>query len=177
MFLWEKEIYYSIQEASERLDLSYRSLHYWEEKLELDILRDNAGNRIYREEDIELLENIKELKSRGMLMDGIKAFLREKGVLPEPIPKNVIVVDERAMELKKYILDEMRTVFAEELQQSSYNISLALEKIDSVLKENIELREEISALKKQGEEHYSKIDSQLTAWRSKQPWYKNLFKK
>ena len=41
------KVYYSIQEVSQRLDLTHRSLHYWEEKLEINIERDKSGNRIY----------------------------------------------------------------------------------------------------------------------------------
>lgn len=170
-----KEILYSIQEVSERLDISYRQLHYWEEKLELQITRDNSGNRQYSENDIELLERVKELKIRGMSMDGIKALLREKGILPEPVPKNVIIVDDKAMELKSYILNEIRDVFAQELQQTNHNLCLTLEKIETVLKENQELKDEICKLQKQGEDHYNKIDSQITAWRNKKPWYKKIF--
>lgn len=172
-----EKVIYSIQEASERLDISYRSLHYWEEKLELNISRDGAGNRIYSEDDIELLERVKELKIKGMSMDGIKALLREKGVLPEPIPKNVIVVDERALELKAYIMNEIRDIFAQELQQTNYNLSLIMNNIESIVRENQELKEVIDNLQRASEEHYSKIDNQITAWRAKKPWYKKILNK
>ena len=63
--------------------------------------------------------------------------------LPEPTPDNVIVVNEKAMELKEFILNEMREAFSMELQQTNNNIRLAIDKIDAVLGENQKLREEI----------------------------------
>lgn len=164
------EITYTINEVAERLGVTYRSLHYWEEKLALQINRDGAGNRVYREDDVELLEKVKELKLKGMVLDGIKALFKEKGILDHHENANLVIVDEKSLELKEYLLNEIREVFIQELQLTNI-------KLDQVLKDNEGLREEICKLQRQSMEHYNKIDAQLTAWRNRQPWYKKIFKK
>lgn len=164
------EITYSINEVAERLDVTYRSLHYWEDKLNLQINRDGAGNRRYTESDIEILEKIKELKLKGMALDGIKALFAEKGILQQPENANLIIVDEKSLEMKEYILDEIREVIKSEIKETN-------EKLDQVLKENQDLREELRKMQRESADHYSKIDVQLQAWRDKQqPWYKKILK-
>jgi Predicted transcriptional regulators len=170
------EISYSIKEVSERIGETYRSLHYWQEKLELQINRDGAGNRIYYENDIEILEKVKELKLKGMSLDGIKALFQEKGLIQKTETKNLIVVDEKSLELKEYLFNEIKEAIAQELQNTNNKLDQILQDNHELRQSNEELREELRKLQRQSDEHYNKIDTLLTTWRNKQPWYKTLFK-
>ena len=48
---------------------------YWEEELELNIPRNELGHRYYREEEIQLLNCIKELKNKGFQLKAVKEVL------------------------------------------------------------------------------------------------------
>jgi len=57
-----KKLYYSIGEVAEITDLKPYVLRYWETEFsQLRPSKNRAGNRTYRESDIELLFRIKEL--------------------------------------------------------------------------------------------------------------------
>ena len=59
-----KENKYTISEAARLLSVENHVLRYWEEELELNIPRNELGHRYYREEEIQLLHCIKELKNK-----------------------------------------------------------------------------------------------------------------
>ena len=59
-----KENKYTISEAARLLSVENHVLRYWEEELELKIPRNELGHRYYREEEIQLLHCIKELKNK-----------------------------------------------------------------------------------------------------------------
>ena len=50
-------------------------LRYWEEELELKIPRNDLGHRYYRDEEIQLLYCIKELKNKGFQLKAVKEVL------------------------------------------------------------------------------------------------------
>ena len=70
-----KEKRYSISEASRLLVVENHVLRYWEEELELNIPRNELGHRYYREEEIQLLNCIKELKNKGFQLKAVKEVL------------------------------------------------------------------------------------------------------
>lgn len=70
-----KEKKYSISEASRILEVENHVLRYWEEELELTIPRNELGHRFYREEEIQLLNCIKELKNKGFQLKAVKEVL------------------------------------------------------------------------------------------------------
>lgn len=170
-------VVYSIAEASERLGgLSYRTLHYYEDKIGLIVNRDSAGNRVYTERDLELFDKIIELKKRGMTLDGIKTFLQERGLVPLENETNILVIDENTMEIKELLIDEIKMAVAEQVRQELKSTNA---KLEEVLNDNMILKEGIHIILKQSDDHFSKFDRQLTNWReaSDRPWYKNIFKK
>lgn len=63
---------FSIKEVTEILDIEAYVLRYYEKELELDILRNTQGHRVYRDEDIEKLRHIKELREQGLELRAIK---------------------------------------------------------------------------------------------------------
>ena len=57
-----KKLYYSISEVSEITGLKQYVLRYWETEFpELHPAKNRAGNRIYRDKDIALIQKIKRL--------------------------------------------------------------------------------------------------------------------
>lgn len=57
-----KKLYYSIGEVSELTDVDAHVLRYWETVFkELKPKKNNAGNRVYKEKDIETILKLKEL--------------------------------------------------------------------------------------------------------------------
>ncbi|MBS4539388.1 MerR family transcriptional regulator [Clostridium sp. D2Q-11] len=163
-------VQYSIKEVSERLDISYRTLHYYEKKFNLQINRDKSGNRIYTDENIDVLEKILDFKSKGMSLDGIKTLFIEKGIL-EDEKSDLVVLDEVSLDIKENLINEIRLAVSKELKGTN-------EALEKVLEDNKSLRDELRSIKRQNEDHYSKIDKRLTEWRnnSEKPWWKKLFK-
>ena len=57
-----KKLYYSIGEVSEIVDLKSYVLRYWETEFkQLNPPKNRAGNRTYRQKDIDLIIKIKDL--------------------------------------------------------------------------------------------------------------------
>lgn len=52
-------------------------LRYWEKELNLDIPKNEMGHRYYREEEMEMLRCVKELKARGFQLKTIRQILTE----------------------------------------------------------------------------------------------------
>lgn len=72
-----KEKRYFISDAAKELEVESHVLRYWEEELNLDIPRNEMGHRYYRDEEIQMLSCIKELKARGFQLRIIKQILTE----------------------------------------------------------------------------------------------------
>ncbi|MGL5674906.1 MAG: helix-turn-helix domain-containing protein [Cellulosilyticaceae bacterium] len=63
---------YSIKEVATILDIEAYVLRYYEKELELEIHRNTQGHRIYDEDDIEVLRQIKDLREQGLELKAIK---------------------------------------------------------------------------------------------------------
>ncbi|WP_099469648.1 helix-turn-helix domain-containing protein [Konateibacter massiliensis] len=66
---------YMISDAAKLVDVETHVLRYWEEELELNILRNEMGHRYYTEEDIKLFQNIKVLKEKGFQLKAVKTLV------------------------------------------------------------------------------------------------------
>ena len=67
---------YSIKECSQKTNLTPYTLRYYEkEGLIINIKRDQLGQRIYNEQDIELIKSIDCLKKAGMSIKKIKSYM------------------------------------------------------------------------------------------------------
>lgn len=67
---------YTIGEVSEMLNISVSTLRYYDsQKLLLDLKRDDAGNRIFDETNINALKLINCLKTSGISIKDIKKFM------------------------------------------------------------------------------------------------------
>ena len=90
-----KKLYYSIGEVSKMVGLKSYVLRYWETEFkQLSPPKNRAGNRIYRQKDIDLIFKIKDLlHGRKFTIEGARSGISRKSVtdLPaEQINKNII---------------------------------------------------------------------------------------
>lgn len=68
---------YMISDASKEVAVEPHVLRYWEEELSLNIPRNEMGHRYYRQEDVDTLKSIRELKEKGFQLKAIKLLLPE----------------------------------------------------------------------------------------------------
>ncbi len=75
-----KKLYYSIREVSEMTDLKQYVLRYWETEFPvLKPSKNRAGNRIYRDKDIKLINRIKQLLyDEKFTIDGARKKLQDE---------------------------------------------------------------------------------------------------
>ena len=75
-----KKLYYSISEVSEITELKAYVLRYWDTEFsQLNPPKNRAGNRTYRQKDIEVILKIKDLLyQKKYTIDGARNFLKEK---------------------------------------------------------------------------------------------------
>ena len=67
---------YTIREAAEKTGFSAYTLRYYERQNILPpVARDASGNRMYSEDDLNLLETIRCLKNTGMHVNDIGTFI------------------------------------------------------------------------------------------------------
>jgi len=114
-----KKLYYSIGEVSKITDLKQYVLRYWETEFkQLNPNKNKAGNRTYRQKDIDTILQIKNLLykekftivgARKMLMQPVKdtkvAVETEKKVLTTGIDKKTLVKIRSDL---KSILDDLQ---------------------------------------------------------------------
>lgn len=68
--------YYSISEASDKLNIPESTLRYYEKKGLLPLIeRDNAGRRLFSEDQMSLLETVVCLKNTHMPISDIKQYM------------------------------------------------------------------------------------------------------
>ena len=109
-----KENKYTISEAARLLSVENHVLRYWEEELELKIPRNELGHRYYREEEIQLLHCIKELKNKGFQLKAVKE------VLPDLEQKKLIDIHKLLTtqeELENQELEQLEQVRQKEMVQ------------------------------------------------------------
>lgn len=76
-----KKLYYAIGEVSELTELKAYVLRYWETEFsQLKPPKNRAGNRTYRQRDIDIILNIKDLLyNKKFTIDGARKIISEKG--------------------------------------------------------------------------------------------------
>ena len=75
-----KKLYYSIGEVSKMVELKSYVLRYWETEFkQLTPPKNRAGNRTYRQKDIDLILKIKDLLyNKKYTIDGARTLLSSK---------------------------------------------------------------------------------------------------
>jgi DNA-binding transcriptional MerR regulator len=84
-----RKLYYSISEVSELTGLAPHVLRYWESEFEqLHPKKNRAGNRVYTDEDLEMLRRIHSLlKDDKYTLEGARQALKERGGQKEMNPE------------------------------------------------------------------------------------------
>ena len=95
-----QKMYYSIREAAEITGLQAHVLRYWETEFkELKPKKNRAGNRIYKDNDIALIMEVKELlHDNRFTIEGARQEMkrrREEGTLGEEGGRKKVVEDMR----------------------------------------------------------------------------------
>ena len=90
-----KKLYYSIGEVSKMVGLKSYVLRYWETEFkQLSPPKNRAGNRTYRQKDIDLIIKIKNLlHEKKFTIEGARSVVSGKGVTGLPtdhIDKSII---------------------------------------------------------------------------------------
>ena len=98
-----KKLYYSIGEVSEMTNLKSYVLRYWETEFnQLKPPKNRAGNRTYRQKDIEVILNIKELLYRKKFtIDGARAVLQGKDKIVSVTKDSNSISDNQKVVLSK----------------------------------------------------------------------------
>ena len=98
-----KKLYYSIGEVSELTQLKAYVLRYWETEFsQLKPPKNRAGNRTYRQKDIEMILNINDmLYNKKFTIDGARAVLSGKETIPESGVQSESLNEKQKVILKK----------------------------------------------------------------------------
>ena len=80
-----KERFYKIGEVSEMLNIEQHTLRYLENSLKLKIKRDERGDRLYTDSDIDTLRLVLKFKEKGLKTTAIRLAL-ENTEQEEPVP-------------------------------------------------------------------------------------------
>ncbi|NLB52847.1 MAG: MerR family transcriptional regulator [Syntrophomonadaceae bacterium] len=147
-----KEIYYKISDVADILSIEQHTLRYLENSLGLRIKRNERGDRLYSEADLDTLRLIIKLKEKGLNTTAIKMALEnseqndatEIAVRNEGFPVSELVnIGSRIMEQNEELLLQNK-----KLEQ---RIARLEEKID-----------------KRNQEREEKIDKFLQLWKNEQ---------
>ena len=98
-----KKLYYSISEVSDITGLKQYVLRYWETEFsQLKPNKNQAGNRIYRSHDIDVISDIKSLLyDRKFTIKGAKQHLKEPSdEAKQVIPSKKIIKLSNSLDIK-----------------------------------------------------------------------------
>ncbi|MGI5921743.1 MAG: MerR family transcriptional regulator [Syntrophomonadaceae bacterium] len=158
------KVFYKIGEVAEMLGIEQYTLRYLEHTLKLKISRDERGDRLYSESDIDTLKLILKLKNeKGLNTTAIRMALEN-------------------METKQDSgLPASSPVTSQNLTEIVAVAKRIVEQNDELLQQNAQLEKRIQDLekridKKQQETH-SKIDEFIALWRSEQERSKSWLSK
>lgn len=162
------EIMFSIGEMAEKFNTTIQTLRWYEKELDLNIPRNELGQRIFGKAEIELFEKIFFLKEQGLNLKAIKKIL-EKDDIFEQTPTAEITTKNSSNELALYnnfidYMESFKLQLIDEIRQQHAQSNVHI--IDTIN----DIKEEIAATSIQ----FNKIDKFIEEWREKQ---KNMRKK
>ena len=105
-----EERLYTIGEVSRLADLKAFVLRYWETEFPtLQPTKDEAGRRVYRQEDVDMVFRIKRLLyDEGFTIAGARRHLREKGSSDDPAYRGWDPADGASQLLSRRTLLDLR---------------------------------------------------------------------
>ena len=100
-----KKLYYSIGEVSELTNLKAYVLRYWETEFnQLKPPKNRAGNRTYRQKDIDVILNIKDLLyNKKFTIDGARSVISGKEAHPTDASPSI-----KSNEKQKVVLEKIK---------------------------------------------------------------------
>lgn len=148
------ERFYKISEMADLLDIEQHTLRYLENTLKLKIQRNERGERLYGESDLDTLRLILALKAKGLNTTAIKLALenteenRETGLQAAPRGSGLEAVE--ILSLSQRIVEQN-----EELIKYNHNLQDRLERLEKKVDQRNQEREK-------------KIDEFLQLWKAEQ---------
>ena len=166
---------YSIGQVCELLKVEDFNLRYIEKALNLSIKRNEVGERVYNERDVENLKIIFELKEQGLNYKAIRKVLEHQ----EEIAATQEVQSEEGLAIKNENFDQFMTFFKSTIDESieeklNPKFEAISDYLDNLVKQNEELK---IALEKEQERHFIELDRKLTKWREIQQEKQDKLKK
>jgi len=149
-----KETYYKIGDVAELLNVEQYTLRYLENSLKLKIKRDERGDRLYTESDLDTLRLILRLKNeKGLNTTAIKMALEN-------------------MEEEKETAVAVRHGNNNDFVELALTAKKIVEQNDSLLQQNKRLLQRIDELEakmaRRDEAREEKIDELIRLWRNEQ---------
>ena len=160
-----EERFYKISEAAEILNLEQHTLRYLENSLKLRIKRNDRGDRLYSESDLDTLKLVLKLRDKGLNTTAIRLALENS----EEVNGNDLAPAAKSSGAE---LIEVISVARKIVEQN-----------EELLEQNRRLEERMQRLEKKVEsrnlEREKKIDEFLELWRNEQQdgrksWFSRL---
>lgn len=149
-----EERFYKIGEVAEILEIEQHTLRYLENSLKLKIKRNERGDRLYTDSDLDTFRLVLQLKSKGLNTTAIKLALEntEESEETSIVPSNTVP----ALELVEVVslAREIRDQNTELLQQNR-RLEQRIEKLEQKVEERNREREK-------------KIEEFLNLWKAEQ---------
>lgn len=100
-----KKLYYSIGEVSELTGIEPHVLRYWESVFkDLNPKKNNGGNRVYKEKDIEVIVKLKKLiKEKKYSTKGAKQVLENENSQPRTEPEMPVDLKKDLREIRLFL--------------------------------------------------------------------------
>ena len=107
-----KKLYYSIGEVSKITELKPYVLRYWETEFkQLSPPKNRAGNRTYRQKDIEVVEIIKDLLyNRRFTIKGAITLLNSGKEMEETVDGPSVNTQEKRSEILNKVKQELKSI-------------------------------------------------------------------
>ena len=107
-----KKLYYSIGEVSKITELKPYVLRYWETEFkQLSPPKNRAGNRTYRQKDIEVVEIIKDLLyNRRFTIKGAITLLNSGKEMEETVDGPSVNTQEKRSEMLNKVKQELKSI-------------------------------------------------------------------
>lgn len=171
------EITYTIGEICEKLGCEQHNLRYLEKALELEIERDQFGNRLYTEQDLTNLEMVMSLKQEGLNFNAIKKILNRQEQVAETAveeTRNDLTIQNQNLEAFIKMLTIEITKNVEEVVNTK--VEALTNELHDIKKSNMEMQEQ---LLHHQQEHFRNVDDKLNKWREEnnKGFFSKLFKK
>ena len=149
------ERFYKIGEVAEMLGIEQHTLRYLENSLKIKIKRDERGDRMYSEADLDTLRLVLKLKEKGLNTTAIKLAL-ETAQDSENSQELALVSVQAENQLKEMVSIARRII----------------EQNDELMRQNRRLEERMASLEKKIQERNlereKKIDEFLNLWKADQ---------